>query len=131
MYVDIVKFVHLLFALGILGIVLYRFAAVFAKKPLDIKYVTRINIFLLILGCLAALTGTLLVYPKHFTFHTSWIQAAYLLMSGFFAAVAALILLRHKKFFRLLCGVVYFLLLVVLVLVVHDAVTKMTFLSYT
>jgi uncharacterized membrane protein SirB2 len=74
----------------------------------------------------AILTGTLLVYPKHFTFHTPWIQAAYLLVTIF--SLGILTLQKKNKIPRLIKLFSYLILIVILIGVIHDAVTKSTFI---
>ncbi len=119
----LVKFLHLIFALSLLGGTLYSFLAVNSKK---FKF-RFMNIHLLIFSVFAAITGTFLIYPAHFTFQTPWIQAAYLLLSIFVAAIMGIIFFgnREKKF---LLRALYFILFFVLMLIVHDAVVKGTFL---
>jgi uncharacterized membrane protein len=101
MLVNIVKFIHLLFVLGLLGSTVYCLTLIGSKKfalantHLHEK-ITRLNKLLFSFGLLAMLTGTFLVYPKHFTFHTPWIQAAYMLVISFSICVAALLMFRKK-----------------------------------
>jgi uncharacterized membrane protein YozB (DUF420 family) len=124
MLIDLIKFIHLLITLSLLGL---TFHCVTTKDTLNLK---RINITLFCLGVFAILTGTLLVYPKHFTFHTPWIQAAYVLVVSFCLCVGAMIFFPQKSYTRksFLRGV-YFILLMLLVVVIHDAVTKTTFIT--
>lgn len=107
-----IKFIHILCALGLLGGTTYSLVAV--TRQLN-------KIFLLAAG-LAILTGTILIYPTHFTFHTPWIIAAYLLTFAYILGIRLSLFL--KKPTRLL----YFILIMVLILIVHDAVTKTTLL---
>lgn len=123
MLVDILKFIHLLITLSLLGL---TFHCATAKETLPLR---RINLTLLFLGVFAILTGTLLVHPKHFTFHTPWIQAAYILVLSFCISIAAMLYLNKKALTQKnLLRAVYLVLLAVLVLVIHDAVTKTTLL---
>lgn len=120
--VNFLKFIHVLIALSLLGSTFYCVA--FAR--LRSAYVMRINTLLLCLGILALLTGTLLVYPKHFTFKTPWIIAAYLLL---FVFCGGLLLLNKMKFkIQSINKLIYIFLFFVLILITHDAVTKTTFL---
>lgn len=123
MLIDLIKFIHLLITLGLLGL---TFHCVTAKGTLNLK---RINVTLLSLSVLAIATGTLLVYPKHFTFHTPWIQAAYVLVVGFCLCIGSMVFFNRKICVpkNLLRGI-YLILFTLLVLVIHDAVTKTTFL---
>lgn len=100
------KFSHLLFALGILSGMMYSFLT------------GRTNSILLLFCLLAAVTGTFLVYPKHYTFHTPWIQAAYALT--LLVSLGIGVMLAKKKSSRL----IFFILIVALILITHDAVTK-------
>jgi hypothetical protein len=122
--IHFVKFFHLLFALGLLSIVM-RSAMLTGPE----RSQTRRDNVMIGLALLAMMTGTLLVYPKHFTFHTPWIQAAYLLVTLFCVAVIGLIYLKKQHVSRLwLINLSYFALAILLLLVIHDAVTKTTFL---
>jgi uncharacterized membrane protein YozB (DUF420 family) len=133
MIVHIVKFIHLLATLGLLGTTAYCFILQVssrrsaAAKDRCLTLLPRLNKSLLHLALVALLTGTLLVYPKHFTFQTAWIQAAYLLVGCFCIVALWLTYFKNKKntFFL---SLIYFSLLSILVAVIHDAVTKTTFL---
>jgi len=70
------------------------------------------------------ITGALLVHPQHFSFHTPWIQAAFLLSSLFMAGIILLMLFLPKKRGGLTAA--YLFLLSLIVLITHDAVNKMT-----
>jgi len=93
---------------------------------------------MLVLCLFAMITGTLLVIPKHFTFHTPWIQAAYLLLLCAGLGIFSLILLKKKRILkkgnepfsrkeRAVWQFAYFVLAIVLIGIIHDAVTKTTF----
>ena len=69
------------------------------------------------------ISGSLLIYPKGYTFHTHWIQAAYLLLSIF---VLSIFLLKYLKYFKYL-KIIYFILILLLIFIIRDAVTKTTF----
>jgi hypothetical protein len=105
-----VKFIHILCALGLLGGTTYRFMAI----------TFRLNKLFLLLAGLAILTGTLLIYPTHFTFHTPWIIAAYLLTFFYILGVTLSLFLKTPS------RLIYFFLMVTLILIIHDAVTKTT-----
>lgn len=92
---------------------------------------------MLLISLFILVTGTFLVLPRHFTFHTPWIQAAYLLTMIYFICISVLILLKKYRLMKedtgkiskpkqLLWRLAYIFLLVLLTLVVHDAVTKTT-----
>jgi hypothetical protein len=134
-FIHIIKFLHMLFTLGLITAVVYCLALLSSRKfafthGLQHQKISRLNRMMLWLLLLAMLTGTLLVYPKHFTFHTPWIQAAYI-----YAVLASVSLLLLKKSHqrlpsrrRLLWLLAYLILLGLLVIVVRDAVTKTSFL---
>ncbi len=112
MLINFLKFFHVLFALSLLGSVIYCIALANSYQY------KNINKFMLWISLFAVLTGTLLVYPKHFTFHTPWIEAAYILTFVFSLGVLLLTLLKRNFLF------VYFLLGIILIFIIHDAVTK-------
>src|SRR5690349_20257326 len=95
--VDIIKFIHILLTLSIIGSVFYCLALCLKKKnDARDKAITRINKMLLVLAFFAIITGTALIYPKNFTFQTPWIQAAYVLATTFVIAIVLLLFLRKK-----------------------------------
>jgi hypothetical protein len=133
MLIHLLKFIHLICVLSLLGATAYCLLLIVSKKfslanntYLHDK-ITRVNKALLRFGLLAMLTGTLMVYPKHFTFHTPWIQAAYLLVTLFALGIFTLLKLKDKQW-RGVRLVVYVALIAMLLALVHDAVTKTTFL---
>jgi hypothetical protein len=94
---------------------------------------------MLLISFITMATGTLLVLPKHFTFHTPWIQAAYVLTTLYSLSIITLIFFRKKRRVKMagdkltqgqqyLWRLAYLALLFILILVVHDAVTKTRFL---
>jgi hypothetical protein len=125
--INFIKFIHLIFALSLFGMTLYSFICVSKNKIATSSFIYKLILYI---SLLALLTGTLLVYPKHFTFHTPWIQAAYILVLCYACIVGLCHRYQHSFLFKY-NGVLfftYFLLIVLLVLVIHDAVTKTTFL---
>lgn len=115
MLVYFIKFLHILTALSLMGVVLLGIT--------NQKFHFLQKIFL-ILGFIAFISGSALVYPSHFTFHTPWIMAAYLLL-GTFALIT--LLLKKIKNIKIATGL-YILLFFILTFVIHDAVLKSTFL---
>lgn len=96
-----------------------------------------INNLLLILTLAALITGSILVYPEHFTFHTHWILAAYALIILFGLNILLLMRLhqKHRKkqspmtslqiaIWRLM----YIVLAIILIIIMHDAVSRATLL---
>ncbi len=127
MLINALKFIHLILTLSLLGSTMCcLFLAGFQKTSLTA--LTPLNRAILWLLVFTALTGTLLVYPKHFTFHTPWIQAAYILVFLSGALVSLLLALRRKNPWRWIGKVSYVFLLILLIVVIHDAVSKTTFL---
>ena len=127
LFIAFVKCIHLLLTLGLLGSTIVCLILAGSNKiPAD--FITRLNRTMLWLAAFAVLTGTLLIYPKHFTFHTPWIQAAYLLVFVFGTAVSLLVYWRNQLTSRWGWIVSYVILSGTLIAIVHDAVTKTTFL---
>lgn len=122
MIVHITKFIHILIALGLIGITTYCF---FYLRPANLKTTTQINKIILILSAIALITGTLLIHPKHYTFHTHWIQAAYLFLAFFFFIIMTLLYFKSKLVW--LNKLTYLFLVTILIVITHDAVTKTTF----
>lgn len=123
--VYLLKFIHVLLALSLLGTAIYCIIAVGLKKKCNV----RLNKTLLVLSFFALMTGSLLVIPKHYTFVTPWIQAAYVLVLSFGAIISTLLLKKQSWLNHPACScLVYLMLTVLLVVIIHDAVTKSTFL---
>ena len=122
MLIHLIKFIHVLFALGLLGTTIYCLTFFITTSPRHA--LVSLNKFLLLLSLFAMLTGTLLVHPKNFTFQTPWIQAAYFLL--FVYAVGISLFLILKKINRWVGLFFYLILFTILILITHDAVTKTT-----
>jgi len=127
--INILKFIHLLLTLSLLGstifcLMLTSFKTHFPQNDM----ISRMNRIMLWLLAFSLITGTLLVYPKHFTFHTPWIEAAYLLIFLAGLLVSGLIFLRKKNQWAWVLRGIYLILIILLIGVIHDAVTKTTFL---
>lgn len=120
MLIYLIKFIHVLFALGLLSLTLCCIVS------FDTLKLARFNKTLLIMSPFLVLSGTLLVQPKGYSFHTPWIMAAYLFIITFCAGTILLLLYRNlSHWFR--CTL-YLILLAILIVITHDAVTKTTFL---
>jgi len=119
--VQIIKFVHVLTAVSLLAVV---FIACFKTKHAIFSPV--ISAFLPCGLVLSGITGCLLVYPKHFDFHTPWIQVA-LLATGISLLPACLVFYPSGRGSRWIRLVSCLLLVFILPIIVHDAVTKSTF----
>lgn len=132
MLIHFLKFFHVLITVGLLGSALYCLILIFSKKAapahcVQHDQVTCMNKIMLLLLVLAMLTGTFLVYPKQFTFHTHWIQAAYFLSLLCIFGISLLILFKKKIKMRSVWMFSYLVLIVILIGIIHDAVTKSTF----
>lgn len=125
MIIYLLKFIHVIAALSILGLSIICFILI-DKKNL----ITFANKIILSFTVFAILTGTFLIYPKNFTFHTPWIQAAYLLTTIIACVMLWFIYFKNHLKDRWLGRIVYFVLILILIFVVHDAVTKTTFIYH-
>lgn len=142
MLIGFIKFIHLLCAISLVGSTFVCLLLVGSRKfgltPLATRdSITRLNIFMFLLSLVVLVTGTFLVLPRHFSFHTPWIIAAYLLILIYFISIAALMLFKKKRLVKnagekipksqqYLWRAAYVLLMILLILIVHDAVTKTT-----
>jgi L-asparagine transporter-like permease len=142
--ISIIKFIHLVFAVSLLASTFVCLALVGSRKfsflPTANKdRITQLKKFMLFTCLLMLTTGSLLVLPKHYTFHTPWIIAAYILVTVYILTVIVLLRFKHKRAVthidekispgqRWLWRLAYLLLLAVLAGLIHDAVTKQTFL---
>ncbi|MEO8402053.1 MAG: hypothetical protein ABI597_09715, partial [Gammaproteobacteria bacterium] len=123
-----IKFFHLLMVLGVLGSTFFCLVLIASNNPAWQNTVRRFNKAMLCFALLAMTSGTLLVYPKHYTFHTPWIMAAYFLVLIFVGVVLMLRMLMKKSGARWLWASVYLFLLLPLAVLIHDAVSKTTVL---
>jgi hypothetical protein len=114
MLIHLTKFIHVLLALSLLITTFFCLASNSIKN----------HKLILILSLVAAITGTLLVYPAHFTFHTPWIKAAYVLLGIFTLVILGLMRFKLKKITLII------LLAILLIFIIHDAVTKTTLLKF-
>lgn len=123
----LIKFIHIISALSLLGITMYCLVFIIKTKTIPLPLIHK---RLLYISLLAMLTGTLLIYPKHFSFATPWIQAAYILVICYASFVALFNRYRDTFLFKYqgIISISYVLLIVLLIIVIHDAVTKSTFL---
>ena len=134
MLINFLKFFHILLTLGLIGSTFYCLLLITNKKffsaPLAKTTITltQLNKIILTLLFFAVLTGTFLVYPKNFTFHTPWIQAAYLFVFIFGVGIFSLIIQRNKLTKVLLWRATYLFLILILIGITHDAVTKSSLL---
>lgn len=125
MFIYIIKFIHLLIALGLLGSTLY---CVYLISSNTLTKITRLNKIILFMSPFALLTGTLLIYPSNYTFHTHWIQAAYIFFILFCIGMICLIFFKEKLTSPWQWRITYLLLIIILLFITHDAVTKTTFI---
>jgi hypothetical protein len=116
MLVNIIKFFHILCVLSLLG---GTFLCAFSN---------RFKKALIIISFFAILTGTFLVYPKHFTFHTPWIKAAYVLSFLFIMGMIFISWLDKKNKSKKLIYFFSIFSMIILFFIIHDAVNKNTFL---
>jgi hypothetical protein len=125
MLINLIKFVHILLMLALVAGIIASLFQVKAKKFTS----NRFDNSLLITCLLLVFTGTLLVHPKHFSFHTIWIQVAYVLIILF--GLALLLSRLFKKpgaaARRWAWAGLYLFLLLILFCIIHDAVTKLVF----
>lgn len=119
MSIDFIKFLHVFIALSMLGATFFCLQSI--RNNYQINF-SSINKILALLSLFALLTGTLLVHPKQFNFTTPWIMAAFGLLSSFVIILFALNYYKYAKKWS------YALLLVILFIIMHDAVTKTTFI---
>jgi len=135
MLISLIKFIHILLVLGLIGGIGYCFMTTSSRQSsLTFTQFSFLHRLLLWLSLLLGITGTLLVYPRHFTFHTPWIKAAYVLL---FAVTLGILFLKRRishlpptPTLALARQGSYFFIILLLFLIVHDAVTKTTFLFY-
>lgn len=125
--IHLLKFIHVIAALSLLGLTFYCLTTRIHTQKIALNVVTKNMLWF---SALALLTGTFLTYPKHFTFHTPWIQAAYLLTTLFILTVFLLRFFKNAlpKLPHWGWQLIISCLIILLILVIHDAVTHSTFI---
>ena len=124
------KFIHIVLAVSLFALSLAVYVLTIQQVDLARAILFRFHGLILMLMFLAALTGTALVYFRHDTFHTLWIQAAYAQLAvAFVLTLWNLFSLKKKlpctwRYHLCFWGVFLFLLLIV-----HDAVCKLPFVD--
>lgn len=160
--VQSIKFIHVTLAISFYGLSLFSYiffcGQLFARtrkqnvitttaayKQLDLYSQTllfckSIDKGMLSVLCLLILTGSLLVHPKHFTFTTPWIDAAYtLIILSALCYIISMKLRNHhfraiqkNKYARFghawLYHACHLLMFMMVFFIIHDAVTKVTYL---
>jgi len=127
MAIHLIKFIHLVAVLGCFAAIIFTINNA-VKGLLNKQKLRQLILILIFLGLIAFITGLLLVHPKGFTFHTPWIQTANYLMSIFVLAILGLLTVHNKNINPKLIIALYASFAILLLLLVHDAVTKSTFL---
>lgn len=138
--INIDKALHILCVLALVGLMLMSQASILYSQLKhqpefliqDLNWAIRLDEWLLFLIPLLYLSGALLVIPKGYQFTTPWIDAAFI----FLAIIFFLILLsRYLKCLALasrrslLClHLVYVAIWLICSFIIHDAVTKQTWL---
>ncbi len=123
--VYLLRFLHILCVLGLLGLTSVCIIGIPWRKP-DIRWLWGI----LVLGCCAMVTGTFLVFFSKFNFASPWIDAAYILTAAVLMGFSGLFWL-HKH--NPTSGSIRWpfasvVLLLLFIGVIYDAITKTTFL---
>lgn len=140
--VDIVKFLHLLLVLGLVGslVASYYFSCVsfrradISLKQATMRYALMIDRISFICMFFLFATGSMLVIPKGFTFKTPWINAAYILLTVAAGLQVWLYKIKQRLLDRgqfkvtIIMHSVFWLTVVIYIGIIHDAVTKMTYL---
>jgi uncharacterized membrane protein len=135
--IHLVKFIHVIFAISLLGSLFYCVALVSSRKfaltnQRHHNKIMRIHRGMLLTLVLAVATGSLMIYPKNFTLHTPWIQAAYLFTFLFGVGLLVLSFIKKKYFYtrRSHWIIFYSFLIAIIIFLIHGAVTKSVLFFY-
>lgn len=122
-----VKFLHVMFAMVLIGSIFFCFSLTqkITEPSTSQKNVlfSTLQKIIISMSVFAGITGSLLIYPKHYTIHTHWIITAYLLLTGFILLIIYAHKIRSRTIWLGFCT----LCLCLLIAIVHDAVLKQTF----
>jgi hypothetical protein len=124
----LLKSLHVLIAISLMGCAISCLVIVSSKQLSKQQLTTcyTLNKLMLALVCLAMLLGTLLVHPKHYTFQTHWIQAAYFFVGVFILCLFSLhlVIKKNKLIKKYLWQCAYLALVIIILFIMRDAVTK-------
>ncbi|MCW5589554.1 MAG: hypothetical protein KIT27_07820 [Legionellales bacterium] len=149
MIIYLEKYLHVILAMSLFGACVLAYGlsvfnwreASIAHRQFYNNFLQQLDYFIYGVIVLLILTGTLLVYPKGFTFHTPWIIAAYFLLGINSILLFLTAYLRKKAEVQqqrwqsislgmwLTYHALQIILIVSFVLIIHDAVTKQTLVS--
>lgn len=126
MLINILKFIHLLFALTLFGMVLFNFA--YSLRSTSQTAIIKSEYLSLFAIIAMFITGGLLVFPKGYTFATPWINVAFSFLTLVALQIGLAIYIKYKKYnsLRKLLNINYATMIVILVCIIHDAVCKHT-----
>lgn len=137
------KFIHLVLAISLVGMTLFN--AVYTlglsrgkntRSKDSIRFGRHIDVTLFSLIGATFILVSLMVYPSGFTFHTTWIKAAYLLLLIITVCLCISIPLKKSLFqtpSTIKRGGLYLLFAIMLIcfyMIIHDAITKQTLLRF-
>lgn len=125
MWVELLKFMHIVCALTLTGVILFN--GVMSFKTTDTTLV-KFDVLGLGAAILLYLTGASLVAPKGFTFATPWISAAFMFLAILAIQFGATIYAKSFGFNKLnrLINLNYIIMIVIAIAIIHDAVSKHT-----
>ena len=124
MIIEFIKFLHLLCALTLFGLILFNFF-VLAVKKVALSYKTDYAALFVIL--VLFVTASFLVIPKGYTFATPWVNAAFTFLTVVSAQLGLAIYLKKSPSPSSSgCSLNYALILLILSIIIHDAVVKHT-----
>lgn len=125
MLIDILKFLHILCALTLFGLVLFNLISLLItpKKMLSI----HTDYFSVIVMIILFVTASFLVIPKGYTFATPWINIAFTFLTLIMIQMCLSIYLKIKKnHLKKLLTLNYGVMVIILMMIIHDAVSKHT-----
>ena len=125
MLIEVLKFLHILCALTLFGIILFNLAHQLTVKKNTLSISTdylSLLIIVLLFG-----TASFLVIPKGYTFATPWINMAFTLLTLITLQVCLSLYVKIKKpHLRNMLTLNYGIIIIMLIMIIHDAVTKHT-----
>lgn len=126
MSLEIIKFIHIVFALLLFGMVFFNLAYTIRSTSANTLLATEY------IGIAAAMimlvTGGMLVIPKGYLFTTPWINAAFVFLTVVICQIGLSIYLKshdNQKLNKFLT-LNYIVMIIIIVGIIHDAVTKHT-----
>lgn len=146
--IAITKFFHVMLGVALFGVIIsfyfYIINTIRHNRVVSLQYTIQFSLYadivLFFIFVTMFITGTLLVNQNHFLFSTPWIRSAYILLGLTLMAWIGSSLIRFINYkaiqanhtitfrYKKLYHGLHWIMVIFIIFIIHDAVTKTTFL---